>query len=250
MNKKIKTMLGVIIAIAVIFTVLFLYVISQGQDDTNKFIGAWKANIDTNEMIYTFSDYAAGKNTVVYGFDENRSLIYNAGGTYEIKSGKLCVTPYPANGDSPVYFDYKFSNNSNTLTLSSNDGFGVNITFDKLQSFNLSEYLNLPEPQSGVQFTPMWWRYESPYAKLDFRLSNMTQPSWIQLTPEDLDELNITVQYNDVNYPYVLEYNFTAGVEQYDLQADIGENASGRVVFTVSYVYGEFSGTEQQILDI
>ena len=119
-----------------------------------------------------------------------------------------------------------------------------------MKSFDLTDYLILQEPKEGVYFSAMWWRYDAPYAKFDFRLSYMIHPSWIRLTPEDLDELNVTVQYNGVVYPYTLEYNYSAGVEQYELQTDIGESALGEVVFTISYVYGGFSGSEEKTLYI
>lgn len=247
MDNKTKTIATTII-IVIVLVAAFLFITYQGQDDTRKFLGAWKTEVDTVEIIYTFSDDISGKDVVVYGFDENGTLVYNTGGKYEIKGGRLCITPSPGSGSSPIYYDYNFSNNSNTLTLSYNDSF--TIILDKMESFNLTDYLKLQEPREGVYFTPMWWRYDSPYAKFDFRLSYMTQPSWARLTPEDLDELNVTVQYNGVDYPYTLEYNYSAGVEQYELQADIGESASGEVVFTISYVYGEFSGTEEKTLYI
>jgi hypothetical protein len=95
---------------------------SQGTNSLNneemKFVGSW-VNISTSGMV-----------TAINLFSDNTSVFNTMSGTWELKDGKLFITFNSAYPISNLTYNYVFSNNNSTLSLTLTEG-GVAQIFTK-----------------------------------------------------------------------------------------------------------------------
>ena len=117
MDKKIKTIIAVVVvAIAVVGVSLFI--VFQGQDDTSKFIGAWKVikhftPDNTLDVTFTFYNNDTAKTVSNYTMGNIQTQWFN----YEIDNSRLCLTPQGLSETYAICYGYEFSNNYTALTL-------------------------------------------------------------------------------------------------------------------------------------
>lgn len=106
MEKKTKTMLIVVI-VAIVVVGASLFIVFQGQDDTSKFIGAWKSTYLSIETTWVFYGNDTVKLVYIDTYDDVEDTTW---GNYNIEDGKLYL-------GSSMCYDYEFSNGDTCLTL-------------------------------------------------------------------------------------------------------------------------------------
>lgn len=98
MNKKILSVVVMLVLLAVLFAGC------NGQSsEENKFVGTWEAS--EYNVITFFSDGTCSGGV--------------PGSKYEIKDGKLVFLMYSGGNEFSYAYDYSFSNDDKTLTLTS-----------------------------------------------------------------------------------------------------------------------------------
>ncbi len=115
-NMKLFGIIAAVIAVVVVIAVVLIMVLGSGgfDSDEENFVGTWEYSIMEMSVEYKFNS----DNTLEIG-----SMGYTSeAGTWKVENGKLVLSMDSGMGQSidAGTYDYNFSNNGNTLTLSMN----------------------------------------------------------------------------------------------------------------------------------